>query len=233
MIVFPVAHTILDIDSVNELTGWEAVEKDVTDLDALGEVAGRSCYLSWNRPNPNTYHNTDYMNHILDSAHESVLEHSTVTFWVAEVSRSFLGEITRHRHISPSVLSQRYVKAEKMTWVVPPDIRGSDSEAYLSGRMQEVFDLAQEVAAEISHVLKREGLPHKRANSAARSVLPNATATSMFLTGNLRAWRDVLKKRHHVAADEELQEFAEHVLSYLRKLAPHSMQDIPNEPYGV
>jgi thymidylate synthase (FAD) len=75
-------------------------------------------------------------------------------------------------------------------------------------------------------------LKRKQAREAARCVLPNAAPVDMVVTGNLRAWRDVLGKRHHVAADAEIQEFAKRVLAKLRSIAPNSVQDIPDEPYG-
>ncbi|MFH9802790.1 FAD-dependent thymidylate synthase [Streptomyces albidoflavus] len=69
-------------------------------------------------------------------------------------------------------------------------------------------------------------------SGAAIRPLPNAAPVDMIVTGNLRAWRDVLGKRWHVAADAEIRELAGDVLVSLRKLAPNSVQDIPNEPYG-
>jgi thymidylate synthase (FAD) len=52
----------------------------------------------------------------------------------------------------------------------------------------------------------------------------------MVVSGNLRAWRDVLGKRHSVHADAEIQEFAALVLGHLRSIAPNSVQDIGEEP---
>lgn len=43
------------------------------------------------------------------SGHYSVLEHINFTFYVKDVSRALLAQISRHRHISMSVMSQRYV----------------------------------------------------------------------------------------------------------------------------
>src|SRR5690606_39417836 len=64
------------------------------------------CYRSFNRPNPKTATNEGYLNHILEVGHESVLEHSSATFYI-EASRSVLTELERHRHLSFSVVSQR------------------------------------------------------------------------------------------------------------------------------
>lgn len=43
------------------------------------------------------------------TGHRSVLEHISFTFEVSGVSRALLAQLSRHRHISLSVQSQRYV----------------------------------------------------------------------------------------------------------------------------
>jgi thymidylate synthase (FAD) len=50
------------------------------------------------------------------------------------------------------------------------------------------------------------------------------------VTGNLRAWRDVLGKRHSKHADAEIQELARLILGHLRTIAPNSVQDLDDEP---
>jgi thymidylate synthase (FAD) len=50
------------------------------------------------------------INHIMSSGHTSTMEHITFTFVIEGVSRSLLAQLTRHRHFSYSVQSQRYVK---------------------------------------------------------------------------------------------------------------------------
>ncbi|MGN0631467.1 MAG: FAD-dependent thymidylate synthase, partial [Ruminococcus sp.] len=45
-----------------------------------------------------------------DMGHESPIEHVSFTFGIEGVSRALLAQITRHRHASFSVQSQRYVR---------------------------------------------------------------------------------------------------------------------------
>lgn len=204
---------------------------DTTELDELGEFAGRSCYKSWNRPNPKTATNEGYLANILGQGHESVLEHSSVSFWVEGVSRALLTELERHRHISFSVESQRYVATggAHPEPVIPPALRGTKHEASL--RFE--YGMAIGIYNGVYEQLVTAGLKKKEAREAARAFLPNATPVDFVVTGNLRAWRDVLGKRWHVAADAEIREFAGLVLAELRELAPNSVQDIPNVPYGT
>lgn len=201
---------------------------DESHADALGEAAGRLCYKSFARANPATAANADYLANILRQGHYSVLEHASVTFLVRGVSRSLLTELTRHRHLSFSVVSQRYVDYSQTEPVIPPAMRSNSG---MAAHLRRQY--ARDVATYEAYVatLVADGLSRKAAREAARSVLPNAAPVDMVVTGNLRAWRDVLGKRWHVAADAEIREMAGLVLERLREVAPASVQDIPAEPY--
>lgn len=202
---------------------------NVTDMDALGEFAGRACYQSWDRPNPATAMNHGYLANIIKQQHESVLEHASATFYVEGVSRSLTHELIRHRHLSFSELSQRFLDPTRGETVSPPAfIDGGNAEQELDVTME----FAQQAYNTIVGILDAKGLSRKQAREAARAVLPNATETKIVVTGNMRAWRDVIKKRHHVAADAEIQKLAKELLRQLKEIAPNSFQDIPDEPYG-
>jgi thymidylate synthase (FAD) len=216
--------------------GYDAMPwgQTTTEADALGEAAGRLCYKSFHRPNPNTAANADYMANILAQGHYSVLEHASVTFLVRDVSRALLTELTRHRHLSFSVVSQRYVDYANTSPVLPPalnDVEPASQRANMRMTVEGAYTFAVKQYEDLVRKLRDQGLTRKQAREAARAVLPNAAPVDMVVTGNLRAWRDVLGKRHHVAADKEIQEFAGLVLKELRKVAPNSVQDVPDEPY--
>lgn len=205
--------------------------RPVTDADMMGEFGGRGCYKSWSKPNPATAANSDYLANILRQGHYSVLEHSSASFYVEGVSRALLLELERHRFLSFSVESQRYVDQIKShpEPVIPPAFRSVPD---LAEDLRDEY--RRDLATYTMYVnrLEAEGFSRKEAREAARSKLPNATPVDFLVTGNLRAWRDVLGKRHHVAADAEIREFAGLILGHLRGLAPHSFQDIPEVPYG-
>jgi thymidylate synthase (FAD) len=199
-----------------------------TDPDALAEAAGRICYKSFDRPNAKTAANADYLANIIGQGHFSVMEHASVTLLVRGVSRALLTELTRHRHLSFSVVSQRYVDYGDTSPVIPPAMRGTEGEAFI--RSAYAYAVARYDAA--VKELRAKGLSRKAAREAARAILPNAAPVDMVVTGNLRAWRDVLGKRWHVAADAEIREFAGLALDQIREIAPNSVQDIPSSPYG-
>lgn len=231
MIVELIAHTVVTGWPAMERAGW--VENDYTlggtraptvyPPDELAEFAGRLCYQSWNRPNPATATNAGYLAHILEVGHYSVLEHASATFYVAEVSRSLSHELVRHRHLSFSQLSQRYVDESQAQFVTPPAIfkeQGASMQLYAAALTGQ-----RDFYKKIVEYLVRAGYTRKEARQAARAVLPNATATRFVVTGNLRAWREVVQKRIAPAADAEMQAFARRVLDHLRQIAPGTFQD--------
>ncbi|WXX09757.1 thymidylate synthase [Mycobacterium phage MS619] len=204
------------------------------DADELAEFAGRNCYRSFHRPNPATEENEDYLAHILEVGHESVLEHASATFYV-ETSRSVLTELERHRHLSFSVVSQRYVDPTPLGVHWPPVLSKLPEldRAYAEDILLLAKDQVDQAYAGLLQVFQANGLPRKQAREAARAVLPNMTNSPMVVTGNHRAWRNVIKARWHVAADAEIRELAGELLAQLREIAPNTYQDIPDEPYGA
>ncbi len=230
-----IAHTTVNSAALGDL-GYARHEAPLpdgrfelteTDADELHEFSGRNCYLSFQRPNPKTAANRDYLAHIIESGHESVLEHSSATFYI-HASRSVLAELERHRHLSFSVVSQRYVDASNLGYHVPPALSLGDGGAIL----ERAWEQSKEAYRLLVDELTDEGWPRKQAREAARAVIPNMTDSPMVVTGNLRAWKHVIRMRWHVAADAEIRELAGLILGELRKIAPNTMQDVPDVPFG-
>ena len=156
--------------------------------------------------------------------HLSVIEHSLASFHIAGVSRAFSHELVRHRHLSFSQLSQRYVDERDEPVVEPlaiaddPQLRElfaehaeRSREAY--GRIVERLD---EKFADVKAVTDRR----KLARQAARFVLPNATQTEIVVSGNFRAWRHFLMLRCSPHAEAEIRAVGMKVLAILERQAP-------------
>jgi thymidylate synthase (FAD) len=238
MKVIPIAATALFMTAIETETPYQqhffgGSAEHVAQIDELAELAGRNCYQSWNRPNAKTASNEGYLSNIISQSHFSVMEHGSVTFFVEGVSRSLLAELSRHRHLSFSVVSQRYVDANNLGMVNPPILDELNHEFTLDANQQliDVEDVVRQAYANLVTIFTDAGYKRKEAREAARAVLPNMMDSPMVVTGNIRAWRDVLSKRYHIAADKEIQQFAEEVLKHLRVLAPNSVQDIEGK-YG-
>ncbi|HEY9475207.1 MAG TPA: FAD-dependent thymidylate synthase [Mycobacteriales bacterium] len=206
-----------------------AWQTDADGGEALCEFAGRACYQSWKKPNPATATNAGYLRHILEVGHLSVLEHGSVTMYLTGVSRSFTHELIRHRHLSYSQLSQRYVP-ERNAAMVEPEVIASDPE--LHARFVQASEAALDAYTGLLEGLEKKfadvenaTLRRKQARQAARAVLPNATETRVVVTGNYRAWRHFVAMRASEHADVEIRQIALACLRELRRVAGNVFDD--------
>jgi len=230
-ILTPFAYTLMETEPE---TAWGDNEPDA---DRLIEIAGRNCYQSWAKPNPATASNWAYTRNIINQEHFSVMEHPSITFYLAGISRNLTHELIRHRHLSFSELSQRFVNGCDSEWIVPPALRdlldepiNEDGGLSVGDAVAVEHTRSSSLYADLYSLLRRKGLERKPAREAARSVLFSNTETKMVVSGNIRAWREVIHKRYSEHADAEIQELAGKILGHLQHYAPHSVQDIPDYP---
>jgi len=208
------AHTKIDEKAISE---YMEIQDASTDAETLLTMAGRNCYRSFHRPNGATYNDADYLRRTLAVlGHWSIAEHATATLYFTGVSRAFLAELTRHRHLSFSVESQRFINANDANIVMPPAIREHDMAAHRDfiGRAEECLADYRVTQARLEH------LPKKQRNEAARALLPNAVETRMVVTGNLRAWHEVIQRRTQPDADAEMQEVMRLAAKQLHTVSP-------------
>lgn len=194
-----------------------------SDSERLAEYAGRNCYQSWHNPAGRT--NGEYIGNIVQQKHFSVLEHGSITFDIKGVSRAFTHELIRHRHLSFSQLSQRFVDGADLAFVCPPLYRSNPQ------LVKEWYDSLADPIERYKRLVwwSQEKFPEKsrkEIREAARSVLPNCAETQIVVTGNLRAWRDYLEKRWSSHADAEIREVSELIANHLKSLYPSAMKDI-------
>lgn len=200
-----------------EVERFMSIDSECSDAEALTEFAGRACYLSFQKPNPATARNADYLKRTLfEQGHWSIAEHASATLYFEGVSRAFTHEIIRHRHLSYSQLSQRFVNESNSSVVVPPAMVEHGGEELL----KEFGADATSVYSHIVDYLENSGLPRKQAREAARGVLPNMTETRIVVTGNLRAWHEVIERRTAPDADAEMQKVMGMAREVLGPVAP-------------
>ena len=125
------------------------------------------------------------------SGHYSVLEHISFTFCVTGASRALLAQLSRHRHISLSVMSQRYCDMDNFDYVNPFD--GEDAD---------VFDNMMSNIKNDYRILKEY---HGAKNEDARAVLPNATCTEFYVTMNARSLIEMSRLRLCSRAQSEIR----------------------------
>lgn len=221
--VLRIAETSANWFTIEKLMEVGEVSRAAEDLS---EFAGRACYQSFHKPNPATSDPRDYIRNIIAQGHESVLEHGSVSFYITGVSRSFTHELIRHRHLSFSQYSQRFVDESVSEFVIPPALADlPENSPAIQAYKQAVFT-AQDAYSDIVSELKEQGLERKQAREAARAVLPNCQETRIVVTGNHRAWREFLWKRLAPGADQEIRRVAEMLLHKLYMVAPSMYEDI-------
>ena len=215
-----IAHTTIVPDAIEQRM---EIQEGSTDAETLTVYAGRSCYESWSRPNEKTREDKDYIARTLHAVnHWSISEHATATFYITGVSRALTHELVRHRHLSYSQLSQRFVDESEANIVIPPAARGSEK---LMWEFENAATGARHSYRELVEALLDSGLPRKQAREAARAVLPNMIETRIVVTGNMRAWHEVIARRTAPDADAEFQQVAGLIRDELKKLAPAIFKD--------
>lgn len=213
--------------------------------DDLAEFAGRQCYRSWNSGRIPA----EYIANLIEMGHGSVFEHAHVPFLITGVSRSLTHELIRHRvGTAYSQESQRYVDAKDLRFVVPPllanhcagmSVAELEADPMLSrfrrsctralaeyGEFQADLIAMLKDMEESGACIKQVTSAKKRANEAARALLPNAAETRLVFTCNLREIRHILMLRGSEAADLEIRRLAVALLEHSRDYAPHFFADV-------
>jgi thymidylate synthase (FAD) len=235
-----------DVDLERFLTDHGVSWQTDTEIagEALTETAGRVCYMSFAKPRPGGNH--AYLRHILEVGHGSVLEHAVWNLLITGVSRALTHELIRHRAgMGYSQLSQRYVD-ESVAEYVEPELIAQDPE--LHAIWQDAVVHAHEAYMKLAEKLNQKladpvqaqaaGLDpdadrttrRKTARQAARSVLPNATETKIFVTANARALRHFLELRGGAGADFEIRLLANRLHDVLLKESPNLFGDYERKP---
>jgi thymidylate synthase (FAD) len=128
-----------------------------------------------------------------------------------------------------SQLSQRYVD-ESIAEYVEPDCIANDPELHrlwldaIAHSHQAYMKLAERLQDSFKEEPDRT-LRRKLARQAARSVLPNATETKIFVTANARALRHFIEMRASRHAEVEIRKLAIKVLQIMQQEAPNLFSD--------
>lgn len=163
-------------------------------------TACRTCY-SADAP-INIYNSTDdeekmlkLIERVISSGHYSTIEHIQVSFAISNVSRACTHQLVRHRHMSFSQKSQRYVKEKgQFDYIIPPTIEKNPE-------LKEKFvDFMGEISKMYTEFTEA-GVPAED----ARFVLPNAAASSMVTSLNLREMIHLANLRLCTRAQDEIR----------------------------
>jgi thymidylate synthase (FAD) len=155
---------------------------------------------------------------VLDHGDMSIIEHANLTV-LFKVDRSVMAELTRHRTLSFTIESTRFVNYKKQGEL--EFIRPIEFET------EEPWEWSQSLLeAERAYLeMVKNGVRPQE----ARSVLPNSLATTISATGNLRTWRHVLLMRTSRESHPDMRVVMILLLEELKSMVPLIFDDIePN-----
>lgn len=228
--VYFIGQQTINVSELNRFLKDHEVPDWSSDTDIASqkicEIAGRLCYMSFVKPRPGG--NKSYIGHLLEVGHGSVLEHAVFSFIITNVSRSCTHELVRHRAgFGYSQLSQRYVDESQAAFIKPKCIENMDSMLWdaIVSSAQDAYQSYVEALTDHFDYVEDKTLRRKLARQAARSVLPNATETKIFVTANARALRHFIELRCTEHAEIEIRQLGIKMLRILMEAAPNIFGD--------
>ena len=186
-------------------------------------AASRQCYSGkfagdiFEEERENLEKQVEFVRRVVESGHESPLEHVKFTFAIEGVSRALTHQLVRHRIASYSQQSQRYVKEEDFDYVIPASIKEDEE---LRG---EFVRIMKEIQASYNKVLKRfkeKGIVGEKANQDARYILPQAAETKIVVTMNCRELLHFFEQRCCMRAQWEIRNLANKMLKICKTHLP-------------
>ena len=181
--------------------------------------ATRTCYDSMSKSDNLGEKDLALLKKIIDSKHESVLEHMVFTFKITDISRACLQELARHRIASYSVKSTRYTLKELR------DTPDNELEKFL------IEDIESIVKSSAIDSLKKIKMMLNMSNpdmDKIKYALPECYKTELVWTINLRSLRNFLKLRLSLKAHQEIRKLATIIYSCLVANLPNDIlfQDV-------
>lgn len=166
------------------------------------EMGARNCYKSEDKIGDGT--DEKLFNQIVKQHHhDSVTEHGSITVRIV-TDRAMLAQITRHRHFSFSVESQRYCNYSKdkfggnVTFIKPIELSNAP-----------YWNMIWEKSMKFAETQYFEMIEAGCKPEVARSVLPNSTKTEIVMTGNVRSWRQFFQLRMTGHAQKDVQHLSQ------------------------
>ncbi len=135
--------------------------------------------------------------HLYRNGHHSVMEHIYFTFKIEGISRACSHQLVRHRHCSFTQRSQRYCSEDGFEFVTPPTV----IEGLFAHDMKGIEEWYEDY--------QQQGIP----NEDARYILPNACATEMYLSCNLRELIHIANERLCTRAQWEIRDLAKQMVA--------------------
>ena len=184
-------------------------------LDKI-ETATRLCYRS--KKSDTQEGQEKFLSNLMKIGHESIIEHGSLSFLIT-TDRACANQIVRHRLASYSQESSRYVNLSDLEIVL--------DQSYT----EEEKDAIKWVCDDLTRVYEDLGGGKKSTRDKARAVLPQCTATRLYMTMNFRELRHFLKLRLDKSAHQSIREIAYQMLKIMKEKYPVFVFDFDLEDY--
>ncbi|MDR2892177.1 MAG: FAD-dependent thymidylate synthase [Deltaproteobacteria bacterium] len=158
----------------------------------------------------------DFVAKVMESGHDSPIEHVSFTFALEGISRALTHQLVRHRLASYSQQSQRYVDGSDFSYVMPPTVANNPEARRL---FEKCMSDLREAYSGLKGLLEADGRGDKAAEDA-RFVLPQAAETRIVMTMNCRALLNFFEHRCCARAQWEIRAVAEQCLELCRAVLP-------------
>ena len=155
---------------------------------------------------------------VLQKGDWSVVEHATITVDI-RTDRGITHELVRHRLFSFTQESTRFVRYKGDMEFIVPQMMKEDFQSI--GRFETSVTDAEN---DYHFLLDRGGRPQE-----ARAVLPNALASSIAVTGNLRNWRHFFLMRTSKETHPDFRRITIPMLAEFQRVIPMLYNDIMPE----
>jgi thymidylate synthase (FAD) len=173
----------------------------------------------------------------LSRGHYGPWEHPQITFAVKGVSRVTMAQITRHRHMTFDVQSQRYVDFSDVESIVPKSLEEETlarevgiTDVESQDELRELYKMYTKDAVEFYQRMVRNGVPKED----ARFVLPLGTPVNMTFSGNARTFMHVFNLRQKASSQWEIRELADLLAEELESWMPYSFNWYErNKPHKI
>ena len=185
----------------------ELVKENLSYDEALSKIeqATRLCYRS--KRSETQEGREKFLKNLIDVGHESIIEHGSLSFLIT-TDRACANQIVRHRMASYSQESTRYVNL-------------SDFDIVLDKSYTYAEQLAIKITCKgILETYEYLGGDKKSTRDKARAILPQCTATRLYMTMNFRELRHFLKLRLDKAAHQSIREIAYQILKIMKEEYP-------------
>ncbi|HAV42510.1 TPA: FAD-dependent thymidylate synthase [bacterium] len=155
-----------------------------------------------------------FIDKLLNLGHTSPFEHASFTFGIEGISRVTSHQLVRHRIASYSQQSQRYVKLEGFSYIIPPEISKDE-------KLKREFEEAMEGLQTLYVRLIENGVSPED----ARYVLPGGCETKLMVTMNARELFHFFSLRCCNRAQWEIREMADLMLERVKGVVPYIFKE--------